>query len=189
MSVSGIASSGFSDYSAVIAQRKQQFQQQFQQLGKDLQAGNLSAAQSDFAALQPAGTQASNNSSAANLLASASNNPVAQAFKQLASDLQSGNVSGAQQDLTTLQQDLQNQTQTQAPAHHHHHHGGGEGGNGANSVGQLFTQLGQALQGGNLTSAQQAYTTLQQDFQQFSQRNGTGTTSGTSSSNGVSVNA
>jgi hypothetical protein len=33
----------------------------------------------------------------------------------------------------------------------------------------LFDQLGQALQSGNLTSAQQAYTTLQQDFQQFSQ--------------------
>jgi hypothetical protein len=37
---------------------------------------------------------------------------------------------------------------------------------------QLFSQLGQALQTGNLSSAQQAYSRLQQDFQQFASAGG-----------------
>ncbi len=47
-----------------------------------------------------------------------------------------------------------------------------------------MSQLGQALQAGNLSSAQQAYSTLQQEFQQFTQNNGVTTPS---SSNNVSV--
>src|SRR5882724_10715681 len=91
--------------------------------------------------------------------------PLQQEFQQLGKDLQSGNVPAAQQDYSAIQQGLQNGT-AQLHAHHHHRvHGGGEGG----QFSQLFDQLGQALQSGNLTSAQQAYTTLQQDFQQFSQ--------------------
>jgi hypothetical protein len=37
-----------------------------------------------------------------------------------------------------------------------------------NPLAQLFSDLGQALQSGNLSAAQQAYTTLQQDFQSTS---------------------
>lgn len=44
MSTTGITSSMFSEL--------QQFQQEFQRLGQDLQSGNVSAAQSDFATLE-----------------------------------------------------------------------------------------------------------------------------------------
>lgn len=152
-----------------------QFQQEFQQLGKDLQAGNLAQAQSDLVTLEQnspylrAGAAATSAGSGA----SAGNNPIAQAFNQLAHDLQAGNVSAAQQDFSTIQQDFQN-SQSQAPAqgggHHHHHAFSGQ--NAASPLAQLFSQLGQALQTGNLSSAQQAYSTLQQDFQQFASAGG-----------------
>jgi outer membrane protein assembly factor BamD (BamD/ComL family) len=139
----------------------QEVQQEFQQLGEDLQSGNLSAAQADFATLQSLSPQASSSSSASS--SGQSTYLLAQAFSQLSSDLQAGNLSAAQQDYSTIQQDLQSQeTQT----HHHHHHGDGSESSG---VSQLMTELGQDLQSGNLTAAQQTYGTLQQDFQQFTQ--------------------
>ena len=53
MSLSGISSSNFSEFNTQTAQsNRQQFQQDFQQLGQDLQSGNLSAAQTDFATIQ-----------------------------------------------------------------------------------------------------------------------------------------
>jgi outer membrane protein assembly factor BamD (BamD/ComL family) len=175
MSVSAISSSSFFDYNAQSVQNnRQQFMQEFQQLGQDLQSGNLSAAQTDFASLQQLGPSA--NSSAQ------SNSPVAQAFNQLSQDLQAGNVSGAQQDYATIQQDLQNHA-----AHHGHHRGGeGEG----SQITQLLNQLGQALQQGNLSNAQQAYNSLLQDFEQFSQSNGlSAQQTSQSNPNSVSLNA
>ena len=161
MSVAGISSSSFADYNTQsVRQRMQQFKSDFQQLGQDLQSGNLTAAQSDFAKLQqdgPSGTSSSTQS----------NSPVAQAINQLSTDLQAGNVTAAQQDLTTLQQDLQGQGSQGVQGHHHHHHHHGGGGSGSDSVSQLMSQLGQALQAGNLSSAQQAYSSLQSDFSQF----------------------
>jgi hypothetical protein len=152
MSVAGISSSGLFNYAAQSANNNvQQFRQEFQQLGQDLQSGNLSAAQTDFATLQQSGSSAQSNS------------PIAQDFKQLSRDLQSGSVPAAQQDFAKIQQDLQSQ---QADGHGHHHHGGGGG--GASGVSQLLQELGQELQAGNLSSAQQSYTALQQDFLQTS---------------------
>jgi|SRR5208337_3565981 len=181
MSVSGISSSSFFNYSAQsIQNRMQQFQQEFQQLGQDLQSGNLSAAQTDFSTLQQLTPQGNSTSSAQ------SNNPIAQAFSQLSQDLQSGNVSAAQKDYATIQQDFQSQA-TQTHGHHHHHGGGGSG---ESEISQLLAQLGQALQSGNLSTAQQAYSTLQQDFQQFAQNNGLLTpASSQSGSSSLSVSA
>ena|SRR5271165_6407184 len=157
MSVLGIAGSSLFDFIQQTTQsRAKQFQQEFQQLGQDLQSGNLSAAQTDFAALQQSAPQSSATSSAQ------STSPLAQAFNQLSQDLQAGNTTAAQQDFATVQQDLQTQS---AQPHHHHHHGGGGGGE-SSAISQLLTQLGQSLQSGNLSAAQQAYSTLQQDFQQ-----------------------
>ena len=184
MSVSGISSSNLFDYSNESVQNNvQKFRQEFQQLGQDLQSGNLSAAQSDFATLQQLAPQ--NSSSASS---SSSSSPLAQAFNQLSQDLQAGNLSGAQQDFANIKQDFQSQAGKAEGHHHHHHHDGDEGGSSA--VSQLFTQLGQALQSGNLSSAQQAYNSIMQDFQ-GGQSNGQSsaqqsTPSGTSS---VSVNA
>jgi outer membrane protein assembly factor BamD (BamD/ComL family) len=184
MSVSWISSSSL--YNTQSAQSSfQQAQQLFQQLGKDLQAGNLSAAQSDFTSLQNLLPQ-TNSTTAAQ-----SSNPIAQAFAQLGKDLQSGNLSAAQQDFTTIQQDAQNQAaqnlaaQTQTTQGHHHHHGGG----GSSEISQLFAQLGSALQSGDLSSAQQAFSSLTQQFQQIAQPNAASAESPASSSGGVSVSA
>jgi outer membrane protein assembly factor BamD (BamD/ComL family) len=152
----------------------QQFQQEFQQLGQDLQSGNLSGAQSDFVTLQKDLPQANSTST------SQSNNPIAQAFNQLSQDLQSGNLTAAQQDYSTIQQDFQSQA---SQMHHHHHHS--SGGGQESQVAQLFGQLGQDLQSGNLSSAQSDFTSLQQLLQN---NTGSGTSSG-STYTGVSVNA
>jgi hypothetical protein len=180
MSVSGISSSSFVDYSAQnILNKRQQFRQEFQQLGQDLQSGNLSAAQADFATLRQLGPQ--NNPSSVQ-----SNNPVAEDVKQLSQDLQSGNVSAAQQDYAKIQQDFQ--TEAVQARHRHPHHGGSRG--GANAISRSLDQLGQALQSANLTAAQQAYSTLQQEFQQFGQSVGTLFPQASQrSSNSLSVNA
>ncbi|MGB2602707.1 MAG: hypothetical protein WBC78_03890 [Candidatus Sulfotelmatobacter sp.] len=183
MSVSGISSSNLYETESV-QNNFQKAQQEFQQLGKDLQSGNLSAAQSDFATLQNLLPQSSSTSSQ-------NSSPIAQAFSQLAKDLQSGNLSAAQQDFTTIQQDFQNQvSQTQSQTqttqgHHHHHHGGGE----SSDLSQLFEQLGTALQSGNLSAAQQAFSTLQQQFQQPAQTSASTAELSQSSATGVSVSA
>jgi outer membrane protein assembly factor BamD (BamD/ComL family) len=156
--------------------RMQSARKEFQQLGQDLQTGNLTAAQSDFATLQQLQPQASSTTQ--------STNPISQDFNQLAADLKAGNTTAAQQDFTKLQQDFQSQgTQSH---HHHHHHGGSSSTNGSNAVSQLFSQLGQALQSGNLSAAQQAYATMQQDFQQYAQVSAGSTQSGPT---GVMVSA
>jgi len=165
MSTSGITSGMFS----VL----QQFQGEFQQLGQDLSSGNLSAAQADFATLQQDMPQTGSAS------ASQNNSPIAQAFNQLAQDLQAGNLSAAQQDYSTLQQDFQNQA---SRAHHHHHRSGG---GRENQFAQLFEQLGQDLQSGNLSSAQSDFSAMQQ----LLQSNSTPSTGAGSTYTGVSINA
>src|SRR5882724_2493687 len=160
MSVAGISSSSFFNLTNPALQSKiQQSRQEFQQLGQDLQSGNLSAAQADFATLQQLNPQAQSTTSAQ------TTSPIAQEFAQLSKDLQSGKLSAAQQDYTTIQQDIQNQASGTHP--HHHHHGGG---GGSSAISQLLDQLGQSLQSSNLSAAQQAYGTLQQDF--LAQSNG-----------------
>ncbi|MGB6687668.1 MAG: hypothetical protein WBE76_07485 [Terracidiphilus sp.] len=183
MSASGISASGFFDSSAMSS--FQQIQQEFQQLGQDLQSGNLTSAEAAFVTLQqdlPQGSDASSQSS----------NPIAQAFSQLGQDLQSGNLAGAQQDFATIQQDFQDQVQqgqatqpSQGAGGHHHHHHSDSSSSGSSEISQLMTQLGQELQSGNLSGAQQAYTSLQQDFQQLGEN--TWAQSQSSSSSGAST--
>jgi hypothetical protein len=53
MSVTGISGSNlFAAYNSSGQNKLQQIQQGFQQLGQDLQSGNLSQAQSEFSALK-----------------------------------------------------------------------------------------------------------------------------------------
>lgn len=162
MSVSAILNSAtssnlFEQTRSIQSNQQQQFQQEFQQLGKDLQTGNLSAAQADFATLQQSG-----NVSTSPVSASGSN-PIAQAFNQLAQDLQSGNISAAQQDYTNLQKDLQSNGPERAFGHHRHPHAL-SGSSGSSEVNQVLQQLGQDLQSNNLAGAQQAYQSLLKDF-------------------------
>jgi len=170
MSVAGI----FSSLSQLQLGRPSAAQQNIQQFGQALQSGNLTAAQSDFAALKQAFAQSA--TSAATTSATTTASPITQAFNQLASDLQSGNLSASQKDFSNLEQDIQNASGggSASGLHHHHHSSGGSGSSSSTSQNSLFPALNQAgqaptagnflsgnLSSANLLSAQQAYASLQ----------------------------
>ncbi len=171
MSVSGITSSSSLTQTVQTWQAKaQKIQSEFQQLGQDLQAGNITQAQSDFSSLS------------SNLSSTLQNHgALSQAIGALGSALQTGGLSAAQKAYTAVQQDIQ-----QAGQGHHHHHASGSGSQGTNSsvgstLSQLFSNLGTDLQSGNLSAAQTAYSTLSQDLA------GLGWSSGNSGSSSQSV--
>ena len=111
-------------------------------------------------------------------------------FKQLGQDLQSGNLTQAQADFITLSQSLTSPPNfvgpnavTQSPnaqsassAHHSSHH--------RVHLHQALSQLGQALQAGNLSVAQRAFATMEQIWQRFAG----GASSGTGSTQASPVN-
>jgi hypothetical protein len=187
MSISGIASTALSSLLTATQSTQngqanfQQIQSEFQQLGHDLQAGNLTQAQQDYATLSQnfpnAQTGTTSGTSTTGSTANGAN-PIAQAFTALAQDLQNGNLSGAQQDYATIQQDFQQQQQGSGAVHHHHHHGGGQEGS---QISSALNSLSSALQAGNLSSAQTAFAALQQDLEQFAAGGSTGSTSGSGS--------
>lgn len=160
MSVSAISSNNALSQSLQTWQAKaQKIQSEFQQLGQDLQAGNITRAQSDFSSLSQnfSGSLQSNSS-------------MSQAFSALGTALQSGNLAAAQKAYSTLQNDVEQS----GLGHHHHHHSAGGSSQTTNSssgsgLAQLFGSLGSALQTGNLSSAQSAYSALSQDLQQLTQ--------------------
>jgi outer membrane protein assembly factor BamD (BamD/ComL family) len=194
MSLTGISSSILSTLSGLQTQQSpfQQIKSEFQQLGQDLQSGNLNQAQSDFTTLSqnlsnvfqggtnPATTAAT--TTAANTTA-ATTSPILQAFSQLGQDLQSGNLQAAQQDFTNIQQDAQ-QASAQVGGHHHHHAAESSQSSSAsqqsNPIDQAFSQLAQSLQSGNLQGAQQSYSALQSDLQQIGGFTSSGATTPTS---------
>jgi hypothetical protein len=161
MLVTGVSSSNF--FQPTVAQgvqnKFQQIQSQFQQLGVDLQSGNLSQAQVDFAALTKDLPTAQPPSAGG----SGTTNAIAQAFKTLGQDLQAGNLSAAQQDFAAIQKSEQQRSNQ----HPNHHRAAASGQPDSGPIAQAFGALGQALQSGSLSSAQQAYATLQQDLQQY----------------------
>jgi hypothetical protein len=155
--------------------RSQKFRQDFEQLGQDLQSGNVTRGQADLTALQSDMPSAQPSPSSPNLNS--------QMFNQLAQDLQSGNLTAAQSDYATLQQDLQ---QGGGHAHHFHAHGSG-GSTSPSQTQQELAQLGQALQSSNLSAAQQAYASLQTDAAGLGSPGGS-LASGTASSAGLGLN-
>lgn len=171
-------------------QSTDKFKQTFQQLGQDLQSGNLQQAEADLAKLQPTFNPNQPTSTSASSNTTAASNPttptgtVSQDFNQLAQDLQSGNLNAAQSDYSTLQQDMQSSHHGLRHMHAHMHNAGA-------GIQQELTQLGQALQSGNLSAAQQAYSTLQTELPGFmsSSSSGTGSTATGSTSGAVSVTA
>ena len=81
-------------------------------------------------------------------------------FNQLASALQSGDLSGTQSAYSSIQQLLQdNQSSSNSTA----------GSNGSSTIQNDFATLGQALQSGDLSQAQSAFSQLQSDFKAASQ--------------------
>ena len=170
MAVSGISSTSFFDpgLTQAIQGKKLQFQKELQQLSQDLQAGNLSASQVDFAALQKLGgvssPTASSSAPATATAAAPSVSPLAADLRQLGKDVEAGNLSVAQQDFTKLQADAQSETQG-ASAHHHRHYDGGV-------AGPVIDHFNPAAKTGGLTAAQQGYSALQGVLQQFAQNSG-----------------
>jgi len=114
------------------------------------------------------------------------------------SALQSGDLSGAQSAFTTLTQDLQGTQQSQGTQrtyghHHHHHHGssqatdssqtsntssqasGTSSQTGSTSLSTDLAAVGSALQSGDLSGAQNAFSKLMQDLGTGKAQNTTGT--------------
>jgi hypothetical protein len=184
MSVSGILSS---------TQYQPQYQltsSQFQQLGSDLASGNLSSAQSDFATLQAAFTAAGSTASTSSTSSTTSSNPLAQAFQQLSSDLQSGNITGAQKDYSTIQQDMQSQFSDHSHLGHHHKIGQDPNLSGTNPPSQdPLSSLTQSASSLVSSAAQQAYSALSQQLQQYTLADGTSTASLAAMLNPISLMA
>ena len=161
MSVTGITSLN----SAQIANFQSNFQKvqsEFKQLGQDLQSGNLTQAQTDFVTLSQS-------------LASPPNFVGPTALGQ-----PTANSAGAS---PTSPPNIVGPTAvTQSPnAHaasssHHRVH-----------LHQALSQLGQALQAGNLSAAQQAFATMEQIWKQFS--SGASSSAGSTQATPVNVNA
>jgi hypothetical protein len=166
---------------------------EFQQLGQDLQSGNLAQAQADYTTLSinlPGLAQSQNSA-----------NSLVQAFNQLGQDLQAGNLKASQSDYATVQQDAQqNAAQVHGHRHHHHHSEGAEesrSSSSADSIVKAFSTLAQDLRAGNLSGAQSAFAALQNDLQQIggfypagsSTATGASGVSAQPSSGGVSVTA
>lgn len=85
-------------------------------------------------------------------------------FQQLGQDLQSGNLSSARQDFSAIEQSVRQRTAQ--ILHHHHHFVAGAQSGAANTLAQEFGTLAQALQAGNISAAQTAFSALEQSLGQ-----------------------
>lgn len=132
MNIAGLLSSPSRTH---IATNRQQRQAEFQQLGKDLQSGDLSAAKTDFATL----TSLLSASKASTTSAGDASIPkiLSQDFQKLGGDLKSGDLSAAQQDYSQLQQDAQ-KTHT---AHGNRHHPGSDADSSESNSNRGFLNL------------------------------------------------
>ncbi len=190
MSISSIvASSLFQPTVTQGVQNKfQKIQSEFQQLGQDLKAGDLSGAQKDFATLIQ-------DLPISQTQGGASSGGAAQALQVLGQDLQSGNLAAAQGDFAAIQRKAQERGQAQLHRHHHDGQNGVVAGSQISAVKQDFSALGVALQGADVPSAQRAYSALQSALQQAlpeltGSRSGASVANlGLSSSSSVNLNA
>jgi hypothetical protein len=148
-------------------------QSEFTQLGQDLQSGKVTQAESDYTTLTQDLSSFSSNSASADTAnadsttsADSSTSSLADALNTLGQDLQSGNLSAAQSDFTTVQNDLQQAT-NQAPPPPPPPPSNTRTSTSTNSILKELNALGDALSSSDLTSAQTAYSTLQQDLLQL----------------------
>lgn len=176
MSVSSISStsSSLTEGLANWASMMKKVQSEFQQLGQDLQSGNTTQAESDYTTLsQTLSDFSSDTTSTATTSADSttstdsSTSSLTDAFNALGQDLQSGDLSAAQSDFTTLQSDLQQTTSQAAPPPPPPTSSETSTSTSTNSILKELSALGDALSSSDLTSAQTAYTSLQQDILQL----------------------
>src|ERR1700722_3015932 len=91
MAIGGVTSALQALTSSSVTGRGQKFRQSFQQLGQDLQSGNITQAQNDLSSAR----------------SSLPTNPLyTQGFAQIAQDLKLNNLTAAQADYSTLKQNL-----------------------------------------------------------------------------------
>jgi len=147
VSISGVSSSDDAAWQVQF----QKVRSDFQQVGQDLQSGNLAQATADYATLKQDLPNSQNDPSS----------PFGQKLAALGQALQSGDLSGAQQAYSAL-----HQSRGAGGHHHHHHHGQGNGSNGQSSsaIDQVLNQLGQDLQSENLSGAQKDFASLLQQL-------------------------
>jgi len=151
MSISSIASS--SVYQSNYTNPFQAVKKDFKDINSALQSGDLSAAQTAFSAFQTDTSKVSGNNSS---------NSMSQDIQGLGSALQSGSLTDAQQAFSKIQSDMKGhgkfakqQMELQSSL--------SSGSDTGNTIKQDFSNLSTALSSGNLTDAQKAFATLQQD--------------------------
>lgn len=96
---------------------------------------------------------------------------IQQDFKQLAGSLQSGDLAGAQKAYAALQKLLPSQSQNSTSSTQSSSQSSSSS---TNPIVNDFNALGKALQSGDLTAAQSAFSTLQSDLKSQSQSSTTG---------------
>jgi hypothetical protein len=160
MSIASVASpiSGFNVNSSANASKQSQLREQFQQLGQDLQSGNLSGAQSDFANLRQEASPAGGSST------TSANDPVTQALNQLQTDLQTGDLAGAAPKPVGGVPIAVEDPRTHGGQGHYPQAPEGPEDPTSPGSGTSLEQLGQALQSNNLSAAQQAYNSVLQNL-------------------------
>ena len=92
---------------------------------------------------------------------------IQQDLKQLAGSLQSGDLAGAQKAYSALQKLMPSQSQNSTSSSQ-------SSSSSTNPIVNDFNALGKALQSGDLTAAQSAFSTLQSDLKSRSQSSTTG---------------
>jgi DNA-binding FadR family transcriptional regulator len=183
MSISGI-SSGPAVYQKYAPSPFQKVRKDFAALKTSLTSGDLKGAQVAFKTLTQdlqAMGQAQNSQQ------TGGSSPLDNDLVAISTALQKGDLQGAQNAFATLTQDMQQMWQTQGgqqtqKVHHHHHHHGGSAQNTQNTTSNPFSDLAaisSALQSGDVSGAQKAFTTLQQDLGNSSSTQTTAATSGT----------
>jgi hypothetical protein len=159
-----------------------QFRQEFNALANDLKSGDLTAAQTDFAALQQMLPSSSASDQTQNGQQGSGQSTFVTDLQTLGQALQANNLTDAQTAFAKLQQDFQ----SVQGKHGHHHHGHQKSsantqGNGQSTFATDLQTLGQALQANNLTDAQTAFAKLQQDLQSTHNPSVVGSSAGSSS--------
>jgi len=174
MSISGISSSA-----SVYRSQFQQTKKDFTALQTDLSSGNLTAAQQAYATLTQ---DIQNITQAQSGQLVTGNSQISNDLAAVGTALNAGDLTGAQSAFATLTQDIQSAAQStqqvqngqqayKGHGHHHHHHHGGTSQTAATTLSNDLAAVGTALNAGDLTGAQSAYTTLMQDLGSGSSQN------------------
>ena len=179
MSVSGISScpTAYRKYASPL----QQVRKDIGALKTSLNSNDLAGAQKAFTALQK---DMQSIGQAQTSQQSGANSPLDNDLAAISTAMQKGDLQGAQNAFATFTQDMQQMRQTQGgeqtqKVHHRHHHHGGSAQDTTSNPFSDLAAISSALQNGDVSGAQKAFTTLQQDLGNSNSTQTTAATSGT----------